>query len=191
MSTSPHLIEIWRDRRSDARTDDTPINTQFPRPGYENPPACSYVRPLSHNPAAMLLSGIKSSVRHISKAPLLITMSAVRSAASHATPATNVRPAPDKVLQDISDYVHTPEKTQSPLARETARLCLIDTLGCGLEALKFKQCTKLLGPVVEGMLFPSAKEFMAVQVRPFRTEPKSPGRITNLIRLGGHSILVR
>ena len=153
-------------------------------------PTRAYVRPLSHNPTAMLLSRIKSIVRHIPKAPLFITMSAVRSA-SHATPAMNVRPAPDKVLQDISDYVHAPEKTQSALARETARLCLIDTLGCGLEALKFKQCTKLLGPVVEGVLFPSAKEFMGVQVRRFRTEPRSPGRITNLIRLGGHSILVR
>ena len=69
--------------------------------------------------------------------------------ASHA-PASNVRPDSDKVIQDISGYVHSPEKTESPLARETARLCLIDTLGCGLEALRFKQCTKLLGPIVEG-----------------------------------------
>jgi 2-methylcitrate dehydratase len=69
--------------------------------------------------------------------------------ASHG--AMNVRPESDKVIQDISSYVHSPEKVQSSLARETARLCLIDTLGCGLEALRFKECTKLLGPVVEGI----------------------------------------
>ena len=69
--------------------------------------------------------------------------------ASHAY-GQNIRPETDKVIQDISDYVHSPEKTLSPLARETARLCLIDTLGSGLEALRFKQCTKLLGPIVEG-----------------------------------------
>jgi 2-methylcitrate dehydratase len=62
----------------------------------------------------------------------------------------NIRPEYDKVIQDISDYVHSPEKTESPLARETARWCFIDTIGCGLEALRFPQCTKLLGPVVEG-----------------------------------------
>jgi 2-methylcitrate dehydratase len=66
-------------------------------------------------------------------------------------PSLNVRPESDRVVQDISDYVHSPEKANTPLARETARLCLIDTLGCGLEALRFKQCTKLLGPVVEGI----------------------------------------
>lgn len=64
------------------------------------------------------------------------------------------RPAPDKVLQDIADYVHNYEIT-SPLAYETARLCLIDTIGCGLEALKFEACTKLLGPVVEGTVVPN------------------------------------
>ena len=70
--------------------------------------------------------------------------------ASHGA-MSNVRPESDKVIQDISNYVHSPEKVASPLARETARLCLIDTLGCGLEALRFKECTKLLGPVVDGI----------------------------------------
>ena len=69
-----------------------------------------------------------------------------------------MRPESDKVIQDISNYVHAPEKTQSSLARETARLCLIDTLGCGLEALRFKECTKLLGPVVEGSLGPDVTD---------------------------------
>jgi len=100
----------------------------------------------------MLLYGLRTSLGIVPRSravlPLALPKMSTR-LASHA-PALNVRPESDKVIQDISDYVHSPDKTQSPLARETARLCLIDTLGCGLEALRFKQCTKLLGPVVEG-----------------------------------------
>ena len=62
----------------------------------------------------------------------------------------SARPAPDKVLTDIADYVLGYD-IQSPLAFETARHCLIDTLGCGLEALEYPACTKLLGPIVPGM----------------------------------------
>lgn len=72
--------------------------------------------------------------------------------AFHAESA--VRPEPDKVLQDIADYVHN-YKIDSPLAFETARLCLIDTIGCGLEALRFPACVNLLGPVVEGTVVPN------------------------------------
>ena len=54
---------------------------------------------------------------------------------------------PDKVLTDIADYV-TNYTISSTLAYETARHCLIDTLGCGLEALAYPACTKLLGPLV-------------------------------------------
>jgi len=102
----------------------------------------------------MLLSGLKTSLRIVpaSRPSLCVTLPKMATRlASQVHHGHNVRPDPDKVIQDISDYVHTPEKTESPLARETARLCLIDTLGCGLEALRFKQCTKLLGPVVEGI----------------------------------------
>lgn len=67
---------------------------------------------------------------------------------------STIRPAPDKVLQDIADYVHNYEIT-SELAFETARLCLIDTIGCGLEGLRFKECARLLGPVVEGTVVPN------------------------------------
>lgn len=62
----------------------------------------------------------------------------------------SVRPAPDKVLTDIADYALTYE-IKSALAFETARHCLIDTLGCGLEALEYPACTKLLGPLVPGV----------------------------------------
>ncbi|KAH8828236.1 MmgE/PrpD family-domain-containing protein [Flagelloscypha sp. PMI_526] len=58
---------------------------------------------------------------------------------------STVRPEPDKVLQDIADYIHN-YKIDSDLAYETARLCLIDTIGCGLEGLRFPECTSLLGP---------------------------------------------
>ena len=71
------------------------------------------------------------------------------------------RPQPDKVLVDIADYVHN-YKVESPLAVETARLCLIDTIGCGLEALRFPECTKLLGPVVEGTVVPNGERYSVV-----------------------------
>ncbi|HTI67519.1 MAG TPA: bifunctional 2-methylcitrate dehydratase/aconitate hydratase [Caulobacteraceae bacterium] len=62
---------------------------------------------------------------------------------------SNVRPEPDKVLVDIADYV-LDYRVESKLAYVTARNCLIDTLGCGIEALDYPACTKLLGPVVPG-----------------------------------------
>lgn len=66
----------------------------------------------------------------------------------------NTRPEPDQVLQDISDYVHS-YKVDSPVAYETARLCLLDTLGCGLAGLKYEQCANLIGPVVPGTVVPN------------------------------------
>jgi 2-methylcitrate dehydratase len=63
---------------------------------------------------------------------------------------SNIRPPFDKVLVDIVDYVRN-YKITSSLAYETARYCLLDTLGCGLQALDFPACTKLLGPVVPGL----------------------------------------
>ncbi len=67
---------------------------------------------------------------------------------------SNVRPAPDRVLVDIVDYVLGYE-VDSALAYDTARNCLIDTLGCGLEALEYPACTKLLGPIVPGTVVPN------------------------------------
>ena len=65
----------------------------------------------------------------------------------------NNRPDYDAVLQDIADYVLT-FKPESAEALNTARNCLIDTLGCGLLALRFPECTKHLGPIVEGTVVP-------------------------------------
>ncbi|REE55319.1 2-methylcitrate dehydratase [Paenibacillus taihuensis] len=61
----------------------------------------------------------------------------------------NIRPEPDQVLVDMADYV-TNADIDSDLAYETARYCLMDTLGCGILALKYPACTKLLGPLVPG-----------------------------------------
>lgn len=66
----------------------------------------------------------------------------------------NVRPRFDKVLVDIVDYV-TNYKIVSTLAYGTARNCLIDTLGCGLEALDYPACKKLMGPLVPGTIVPN------------------------------------
>lgn len=71
-----------------------------------------------------------------------------------SAPISNVRPAPDTVLVDIVDYVLN-AGIDSVSALETARHCLIDTLGCGLEALSYPACTKLLGPVVPGTIVPN------------------------------------
>jgi 2-methylcitrate dehydratase len=59
------------------------------------------------------------------------------------------RPEADSVLMDIADYVRDFE-IASPVAYETARYCLMDTLACGFQALDYPACTKLMGPVVPG-----------------------------------------
>jgi 2-methylcitrate dehydratase len=67
---------------------------------------------------------------------------------------SSVRPAPDQVLVDIADYV-TGFRIESAEAYETAHYCLLDTLGCGFEALGYPACTKLLGPIVPGTIVPN------------------------------------
>lgn len=61
----------------------------------------------------------------------------------------NQRPEPDQLLCTIADYVCN-QSIESQEAYITARNCLIDTLGCGLLALRFPECTKHLGPTVPG-----------------------------------------
>lgn len=65
----------------------------------------------------------------------------------------NDRPDYDQVLQRIADYV-LEYQVMSEEALNTARHCLMDTLGCGLLALRFPECTKHLGPIVEGTVVP-------------------------------------
>jgi 2-methylcitrate dehydratase len=80
---------------------------------------------------------------------------------------SNVRPKPDKVLVDIVDYV-TKYTIKSKEAYETARYCLMDTLGCGFEALEYPACTKLLGPVVQGTVVPNGAKVPGTQ---FQMDP--------------------
>ena len=84
-----------------------------------------------------------------------------------SAPFSNVRPDPDQVLVDIADYVLKYE-IQSGLAYETARNCLIDTLGCGLEALEYPACKKLLGPIVPGTTVPHGAKVPGTQ---FQLDP--------------------
>ncbi|KLJ12193.1 2-methylcitrate dehydratase [Blastomyces silverae] len=92
------------------------------------------------------------------------TMSALNSAAP-------VTPAPareyDPEINDMASYIHH-YKVDSDLAYDTARWVFLDTLGCGLEALKFKECTKLLGPIVEGTVVPNGAR---VPGTPYQLDP--------------------
>ncbi|WP_414635403.1 bifunctional 2-methylcitrate dehydratase/aconitate hydratase [Agriterribacter sp.] len=67
---------------------------------------------------------------------------------------SNERPPVDKVITGIVNYVLDYE-IKNELAWETAHYCLLDTLGCGLEALTYPACTKLLGPIVPGTIVPN------------------------------------
>ena len=58
----------------------------------------------------------------------------------------------DQEIVDIVDYVLN-FTIESPVAYETAWNCFLDTIGCGLEALEYPACTKLLGPLVPGITF--------------------------------------
>lgn len=75
----------------------------------------------------------------------------------------NHRPEPDPILVEIADYVcHQPITSQ--LALDTARYCLLDTLGCGLLALRFPECTKHLGPIVPGTQVPHGARVPGTQL---------------------------
>ena len=76
----------------------------------------------------------------------------------------NNRPEYDDVLQAIADYV-LDYKIDSNEAWDTARNCLMDTLGCGLLALRFPECTKHLGPIVEGTVVPNGARVPGTQLR--------------------------
>ena len=80
---------------------------------------------------------------------------------------SNVRPKPDDVLVAIADYA-TRTAIKSKEAYETARHCLMDTLGCGFEALEYPACTKLLGPVVHGTVVPHGARVPGTQ---FQLDP--------------------
>lgn len=76
----------------------------------------------------------------------------------------NIRPDYDQVIQDIADYV-LDYRIDSSEAWGTARNCLMDTLGCGLLALRFPECTRHLGPLVEGTIVPNGARVPGTQFR--------------------------
>lgn len=80
-----------------------------------------------------------------------------------ATVEMNVRPEPDKELVAIADYVMN-YKIESKEAYDTARNCLMDTLGCGLLALGFPECAKHLGPLVPGTIVPNGVRVPGTQL---------------------------
>ncbi|KAL1990953.1 hypothetical protein VTN49DRAFT_5457 [Thermomyces lanuginosus] len=73
----------------------------------------------------------------------------------------------DPEIKDLATYVHQ-YKVDSDLAFDTARLVFLDSLGCALEALRFKECTKLLGPIVEGTVVPNGTK---VPGTPYQLDP--------------------
>jgi 2-methylcitrate dehydratase len=85
---------------------------------------------------------------------------------SSPTPTT-ARPAPDQVLVDIADYV-AHYAIASDEAYRTAHYDLLDTLGCGFEALSYPACTKLLGPIVPGTIVPNGAK---VPGTPYQLDP--------------------
>ena len=76
---------------------------------------------------------------------------------------SNVRPTPDRILSEIADYV-SDYAVESEEAYETARYCLMDTIGCGLLALRYPECAKLIGPVVPGATLPGGARVPGTQL---------------------------
>ena len=81
------------------------------------------------------------------------------------------RPAPDAVLTAIADYARN-FTVRSETAYETARYCLMDTLACGFQALKYPACRKLLGPLVPGAVMPGGARIPGTS---FELEPAYSG----------------
>ncbi len=80
--------------------------------------------------------------------------------------AVNGRPAPDRELRDIADYVV--DFRASRAALDAARYVLMDTIACALDALDYPECTKLLGPVVRGTVVPHGAR---VPGTPYQLDP--------------------
>ncbi|KAJ5623020.1 2-methylcitrate dehydratase [Penicillium lividum] len=116
--------------------------------------------PISRIPS-VFSSPIPRAIR--TTAPKFSTMAARQSAA----PAVPADKAYDPEIQDMAKYIHE-YNIDSELAFDTARLVFLDTLGCGLEALKFKECAKLLGPTVEGTVVPNGTR---VPGTPYQLDP--------------------
>lgn len=65
------------------------------------------------------------------------------------TGSSDASPESDRVLAEMAEYVSA-YTVESEEAYETARFCLMDSLGCGLLALRYPACARLMKPVVSG-----------------------------------------
>ncbi len=68
---------------------------------------------------------------------------------SPADARSSERPPFDTLINTLADYVCRPPAF-SPLAMETARHDLMDSMACMMLALRYPECVRLLGPVVPG-----------------------------------------
>ncbi|XJB02570.1 MmgE/PrpD family protein [Escherichia coli] len=100
--------------------------------------------------------------------PLRIT---IRKRTQCRAQINNIRPEFDREIVDIVDYVMNYE-ISSKVAYDTAHYCLLDTLGCGLEALEYPACKKLLGPIVPGTVVPNGVRVPGTQ---FQARPRPGG----------------
>jgi 2-methylcitrate dehydratase len=100
-------------------------------------------------------------------------------ASGHSCASANQSQQADETLTLIADYVHD-YTIHSDAAYQTARACLADTLGCGILALRFPECAKLLGPVVPGTIVPHGSR---VPGTPFVLDPiRAAFNIGSMIR---------
>jgi 2-methylcitrate dehydratase len=90
-------------------------------------------------------------VGRVFEAPRFLPISLIRS--HHAQSDLNIRPQPDKELVDIANYVMD-YQVASDLAYDTARFCLMDSLGCAMLAMQYPACVNHLGPIVPGTMVP-------------------------------------
>ncbi|KAF3768747.1 hypothetical protein M406DRAFT_344783 [Cryphonectria parasitica EP155] len=113
-------------------------------------------------------SGFSAAPRSLSRTTTsrFHTMASLQSAAA-TTPKPSEGVGYDPEIKDIANYIHS-YSVDSDLAFDTARFVFLDTIGCGLEGLRFKECTKLLGPIVPGTVVPNGTKVFGT---PFQLDP--------------------
>lgn len=116
----------------------------------------------------MLSTRAKDSIGLTRKIPnstktLIVCRNCIYFFHTYPTPA-NQRPKPDKVLKDIATYVHE-TKISSRIALNTAKLCFLDTLGCGLAALKHQQARDIVKPIVPGTIVPNGTKILGTNYK--------------------------
>ncbi|KIW96732.1 2-methylcitrate dehydratase [Cladophialophora bantiana CBS 173.52] len=121
------------------------VRAQTPSPAIRSAPSLRLPRPTS-----ALVSSFSTSAKMASSQPSKAPTQAY-----------------DPEITDIASYVHN-YKIDSELALDTSRYILLDTIGCGLEALRFPQCSAILGPIVPGSSIPNGTR---VPGTPFELDP--------------------